>query len=88
MNDKISVIIISGEEYNYDEIVMNNLPEWFEREFEITVIPNAQNILIDINRNNGVDAIISIGDDIDLEPLNLMSFEFRKKCIRTMCKIL
>lgn len=81
MNDKISVIIISGEEYNYDEIVMDNLPEWFERDFEITVIPNAQNILIDINRNNGVDVIISIGDDIDLESLNLMSFEFRKKWV-------
>ena len=81
MNNKISVIIISGEEHNYDEIVMSNLPEWFEREFEITVVPNAQNILIDINRNNGVDVIISIGDDIDLSPLNLMSFEFRKKWV-------
>jgi glycosyltransferase involved in cell wall biosynthesis len=58
---------------------MEDAPEWFETEYDLTVITDTKNILSELNKVRGVDAIITIGEDIDYEPLNQLSFEFRKK---------
>ena len=81
MRKRISALIIDSKksEHDYNSILMENAPEWFENGYDITVIDNTKNILSDLNKIRGVDSIITIGDDIDCEPLNALSFEFRKK---------
>ena len=81
MKNKISALIIDKHkgEHDYNQIYMHEAPEWFEATYDITVIDDTKNILSEINKNKGIDSIITIGDEIDCEPLNQLSFEFRKK---------
>ena len=81
MRDKLSALIIDKHktEHDYTTVFMENIPEWFESGYNLTVISETDNILSQLNRIRGVDAIITIGEDVDCEPLNRLSFEFRKK---------
>ena len=80
MKNKISALIIDKHkgEHDYSQIYMHGAPKWFEATYDITVIDDTKNILSEINKNKGLDSIITIGDEIDCEPLNRLSFEFRK----------
>ena len=83
MKSKISALIIDKHKkaHDYSQIYMHGAPEWFEATYDITVIDDTKNILSEINKNKGIDSIITIGDEIDCEPLNQLSFEFRKKWV-------
>ena len=81
MKNKISALIIDKYkgEHDYSQIYMHGAPKWFEATYDITAIDDTKNILSEINKNKGLDSIITIGDEIDCGPLNQLSFEFRKK---------
>ena len=81
MRKLISALIIDNKknEHNYNNVFMENVPEWFESGYEVTVINDDKNILSELNKLKGVDSIITIGDDVDCTQLNNLSFEFRKK---------
>lgn len=81
MRDKLSALVIDNHKnmHNYNDIIIKDAPYWYEDKFNIEVITNTDNILSNLNKVRGVDAIITIGDDIDLGPLNELSFEIRKK---------
>lgn len=82
MRNKISALIIdnNASEHNYNDIVFDNLPEWFEKEFDINVISDRDNIISSLNKYKGFDVLISIGN-VNVEILNDFSFEIRKKWI-------
>lgn len=81
MKKILSALIIDKhkDKHKYEDVVLDNAPEWFENTFDLSVIDNTQNVLSELDKNRGVDCIITIGDDLNFEPLNQMSFEFRKK---------
>lgn len=81
MRNKISALIIDDHksEHDYEKIIIENTPEWYENKFNIEVITDTNNILSNLNMVRGVDSIITIGNDINLQPLNELSFEIRKK---------
>lgn len=81
MRTKISALIIdkNSKEHNYNDLVIKDAPSWFEESFDIKIVDNTQNILSYLNQFRGVDSIITIGNNLNLEPLNELSFEFRKK---------
>lgn len=81
MKKILSALIIDKDKdkHKYEDVVLDNVPEWFENTFDLSVIDNTQNVLSELDKNRGVDCIITIGDDLNFEPLNQMSFEFRKK---------
>lgn len=91
MRNKISVLFIDPkqDEHDYSRI---NLREEFEynclrgeKEFDINIISNTENLLSELNKLRGVDVIVSIGktdgSEVKFGPLNELSFEFRKKWI-------
>lgn len=81
MRNKITALIIDTQknEHDYSNVSMKNTAEWFEKDFEIKVLSDSKNILSEINKFKGIDSIITIGEDVDCDPLNELSFEFRKK---------
>lgn len=87
MRNKITALILDDKknEHDYSNIVMKNRPDWFETGFEIKILTDSKNILSEINKFKGVDSIITIGDNIDYQPLNELSFEFRKKWSHLEC---
>lgn len=82
MENRISAIIIDPhyEEHNYD-LQSPFLSSNAERGFDLTVIGSSDKILEEIYKNRGVDAIVTIGNEINFRPLNNMPFLFRKKWI-------
>jgi hypothetical protein len=72
MRSKLSALIIDRykTQHDYTQVFMEDAPEWFETEYDLTVITDTKNILSELNKVRGVDAIITIGEDIDYEPLN------------------
>lgn len=91
MRNRISVLFIDPkqDEHDYSQVNLRNEFEYNslrgEKEFDITVIDNTDNILSELNKLRGVDCIISIGktdgSEVKFGPLNDLSFEFRKKWI-------
>ena len=81
MRARISTLIIDKDKdkHDYSKIVIEDAPVWFEESYDIKVIDSTKDILTKLNQFRGVDSIITIGDDLDFEPMNKMSFEFRKK---------
>ena len=83
MKNKISAIIIDPlkSEHNYTEIKSHYFNNDNDESFDIKVYKNTNNWLTVLNENRGFDCLITIGDNIDFEPLNEMSFEYRKRWI-------
>lgn len=69
------------EQHNYGEVKVNRLWYSYEDSFDLHVIKDTGNILKELDNFRGVDCIITIGSNIDFEPLNKLSFDFRKKWI-------
>lgn len=87
MRNKITALIIDTQknEHDYSNVSMKNTAGWFEKDFEIKVLSDSKNILSEINKFKGIDSIITIGEDVNCEPLNELSFEFRKKWSHLDC---
>jgi glycosyltransferase involved in cell wall biosynthesis len=89
MRNRISALFIDPHksEHDYSKITIDSDYEFSmcfgERGFDITVITDTSNILTELNKVKGVDCIVTVGqeDEIDFVPLNALSFEFRKKWI-------
>lgn len=81
MKSKISAIIIdkNKNEHDYTKVISYNLPEWVERNYDITVYDNVENILSKLNLNRGYDCLITIGDVDNINELNQLPFEVRRK---------
>lgn len=89
MRNKISALIIDPhmKEHDYRKVTVENDFKYYrpygELGFDLKVIPDTSNIMSDLNSFKGFDCMITVGDpnEIDLVPLNNLSFEFRKKWI-------
>lgn len=89
MQKRISALIIDPHQKDHDYALVNTENDYEYRQpygengFDITVMSDTDKILTAINKARGVDCIVTIGspDEINMEPLNDLSFEFRKKWI-------
>lgn len=82
MRSKISAVIIdrNHQEHDYKQVYLKDEPQWFEREFELKILPNSNNILYELNKFRGYDCIITIGDS-DYRELVGLTYEIRKKWV-------
>ena len=83
MRKLISAIIIDPDkkEHDYSKISVPVLTFGSETHFDLLVLDSTDNILKEFNKFKGFDCLITIGNNINFEPLNSMSFEFRKKWV-------
>ena len=87
MRERISAIIIDPkcDEHDYEQVnIVDNHKYWkqeVEKGFDLHVIKGTSNILSEINKFRGFDCLITVGENIDMAPLNALSYEFRKKWI-------
>jgi len=87
MRNKISAVIIDPEKSKHDYSTITVQDDWVygfpygEHGFDITVLTTTDNILSELNKAKGFDCLITIGNNINMGPLNALSFEFRKKWI-------
>ena len=81
MKTKISAVIIDPlkREHDYTQIRSNYLHEDKDETFDLKVYKDTNNIIENLDFNRGFDVLITIGENINFEPLNNLSFEFRKK---------
>lgn len=85
MRNRISAIIIDPEKskHNYKDINTANSDRfnipWGEREFDLLVLKDTKHILKELSDFRGFDCLITIGNDIDFEPLNNLPIQFRNK---------
>lgn len=84
MRKKISAILIDKDyKYrDYSQIKYNSNDANSEKHFELKILESDSNILHEIYKFRGVDAIITIGGEfIDFLEMTRLPFEFRKKWI-------
>lgn len=83
MKTKISAVIIDPlkREHDYTQIRSNYLHEDKDETFDLKVYKDTNNIIENLDFNRGFDVLITIGENINFEPLNNLSFEFRKKWV-------
>ena len=83
MRTIITAIIIDKDykKHDYKDIYLRDVPRYMESKFDIKVLDSCDNILEVLSEFNGVDCIITIGDDINDTPLRGLSYEFRKKWV-------
>lgn len=83
MKERIACLIIdpNKDSHDYSSVRYDDFINNTEKNFDLKVILNTNNILSDINSIRTFDCIITIGNNIDFAPLNALSFEFRKKWI-------
>ena len=81
MKNKIAIVVIDVKknEHDYTDIVSYNLPEWVERNFDICVYDNCDNIYSKLNINRGFDCLITVGDFEPYRALNDLPYDIRKK---------
>ena len=81
MREKISAIIIDKDyKYrDYSEIGYNSGGENEEKRFQLRILESGKDILREIYRFNGVDAIITVGSKFDWVFLVRLPFEYRKR---------
>lgn len=77
MRNKISAIIVSKKHIVADNIICNG--DFEEKNFELCILDDTKDIVSGLNKFKGFDAIITIGDDLDLSMLNDLSIDVRKK---------
>lgn len=84
MKNRISALIIDPlkNEHNYD-LRYEHTFDHCERGFDLTIIENSDNINKILSNDRGFDCILTIGENINFEPLNNLPFELRKKWIHT-----
>ena len=87
MKNRISAFIIDplASEHDYSKVTIDSDFEYShcygERSFDFHIVKSSENILSELNKAKGFDCLITVGENIDFEPLNALSFEFRKKWI-------
>ena len=87
MQNRISAIIIDPlkDEHDYSQLNIEGDYLYYrpygELYFDLCVIDSSENIYEIFDKNRGFDCLITIGDNINFDILNDMSFEFRKKWI-------
>lgn len=83
MKERIACIIIDPDKdlHDYTQIKYDDNISNTEKGFDLLILKNTNTIKEDINKSRIVDCIITIGNNINFIPLNLLSFEFRKKWI-------
>lgn len=87
MRNRITALIIDPEKNSHDYSLIKVDDDYYygfpygEHGFDINVIDSTDNILSEINKFKGFDCMITVGPDIDFEPLNNLPFEIRKKWI-------
>lgn len=82
MKNKISAIVIDkNKEHDYSNVTFDNLPDWCEKGFNITVYDNVEKIESILNLNRGFDCLATVGDFSDFEPLSCLPYSVRKKWI-------
>ena len=81
MQNKITAIIIDKErgKHDYKRVKFNNLPNWCEKGFELSVYESAVGILKKINNNPGFDCLLTIGDVPGVEEINALPYAYRRK---------
>jgi len=80
MKNKLSAIIFDkNTENDYNNITFDNLPDWCEKGFNISVYQNVEKIQTVLNLNRGFDALITVGDFSDFESFNSLPYYVRKK---------
>lgn len=81
MRSKISAIIIDSDyvHHDYSGVKYDDGNNYSEKRFELKILDSAIGILKEIYRFNGVDAIITIGDESSWGDMVLMPFEYRKR---------
>ena len=82
MKQIISALIVDKnyKKHDYKDIYLKNTPRYIEEKFDIKVLENCDNILYELDKNRGVDWLITIGD-VDITPLMGVTYEIRKKWI-------
>lgn len=87
MRNRITALIIDPEKNSHDYSLVKVEDDYIygfpfgEHGFDINVITNTDNILSEINKFKGFDCLITVGNNINFDPLNELPFEFRKKWI-------
>ena len=83
MRKLISAIIIESEKasHDYNSVMTPIYAFGAETKIDLNVIEKSDDILKEINKFSGFDSLITIGDNINFQPLNQLSFEFRKKWV-------
>lgn len=83
MKNRISAIIVDPlkNEHDYSNIHTDFFNGNVNETFDIKVVKNTNDWISVLNKNRGFDSIITIGNNINFEPLNDMSFEYRKKWV-------
>lgn len=81
MRNKLSAIIIDPNflYHDYSEIKTNVGGEYAERYFGLRILENGHNILQEINKFRGFDALITIGNVDGWDELAALPFAYRKK---------
>lgn len=77
MRNIISALLITNK--NIDVNKIKGKKSAHENKIDIKKIDNCDNIINELNEFKGVDVILTIGDDLNLEKLYESSFEVRKK---------
>jgi glycosyltransferase involved in cell wall biosynthesis len=82
MKQIISALIVDKnyKKHDYKDIYLKNTPRYIEEKFDIKVLENCDNILYELDKNRGIDCLITIGD-VDTTPLMGVTYEIRKKWI-------
>jgi len=89
MRTRISALIIDPKsgEHDYESVNIKGNQIYYrdciEDGFDLHVVKSTDNIMSVLNSCQGVDCIITVGsdEDINMQPLNDLSYEFRKKWI-------
>ena len=84
MQNKIAAIVIDKErgKHDYKKVKFNNLPNWCEKGFELSVYENAHGILKKINDLPGLDCIITVGDVPYEDEIRALPYAYRRKWSR------
>ena len=87
MQSRISAVIIDPlkNKHNYEDVVISENSPYYcpygEFGFDLNILDSSENIYKVFDENRGFDCLITIGNNIDFDILNNLSFEFRKKWI-------
>lgn len=83
MTNRITCLVIDDRRNKevYDEIQSDFINKNSERGFEFILLRDTSNIEEVLSNNRGVDVIISVGADIDVENLNTLPFKYRMRWV-------
>ena len=81
MKTKISAIIIDPHftEHDYSNVKYDDGGEYSEKRFQLKILDNGNDILREMHRFGGVDAIVTVGDTTTFGQLPFTPYSVRKK---------